>query len=146
MVPFGQILTGVTPEHAQVVVEGDNTFEVVGVIHGRAGGVHPDEAVNGGQRHHRLTGQVVGVGLVQLRLQRQRGARCAGFELFVQADGFFNLLVRHLVFGFGVQLGRCHAQRFVDHSSGAGTYSGTEHDQCQRLQQAAAACITPQRR
>jgi len=102
LIAFGKILAGQEREHAKVIVEVDDAFEVQRVIDRGAGRMQPHEPVDGRQRLCGFGRPVVRVGFVELRLLRQRRTCGAPLELLEQGGRLVIGARVHLVLGFCV--------------------------------------------
>ncbi|MNT36156.1 hypothetical protein D3C72_1722230 [compost metagenome] len=119
LVALGQVLPREGAEQPQVVVEVDQTLEVVSVIQGGAGRMQTQETVQHGQGLRLFAGLVVGVGLVELGLLGQRGACGTAFELLVQRHGLVEVARVALVLRLGVYLVGAPAHGVVHWRAGA---------------------------
>jgi hypothetical protein len=81
------MLAGERAEQPEVVVEVDQTLQVERVVERRAGGMQLDEALERRQGLRLVAALVEHVGLFDLRLLCEGGARGAAFEAFIELAG-----------------------------------------------------------
>jgi hypothetical protein len=113
-VALREVLHADIAEQAQVLVEGCQALQVIGVIDVGMVGVEADEAFAGGDRGGGFVLAEIGIGDFELRLLCIASVGKAGLEFFKILDGLVVGAFSHGVLGFGVQLVGRPVGGFVD--------------------------------